>query len=114
MTGIQHWNFPAFNSAARELRALGWSIFNPAESFGGDVELGFTTYLRHDVGVLIECDAIIMLDGWRTSPGAVLEHAVATACGLARYSYLGGGLEPLVSPGRTRRDELATILGVRI
>jgi hypothetical protein len=114
MTGYPHYNFQAFNRAARELRALGWSVFNPAESFDGDITLGFSTYLRHDMKVLVDCDVIILLDGWPASPGARLEHAVATACGLARYTWIDGELLPLETPGKNRREELATLMGVRI
>ncbi len=96
MSGIPEFNFPAFNEAAARLEAVGYTVFNPAqkdeeegldeEAFAtGDhllvQERGFdfrAAYLW-DVSKVIEADAIYMLRGWESSPGAVGEHAVAVA-----------------------------------
>ncbi len=96
MSGYPNFNFSAFFAAEAELRADGWTVFNPAAKDQeidldpvavetGDaklaVEKGFDfreAYLW-DVSKIIEGDAIFMLKGWQFSPGAVGEHAVAVA-----------------------------------
>lgn len=56
-------------------------VFNPG------MEQGFTNwtwcdYMRRDIKNLVECDAILMLRGWRRSPGARIEHYIANKLGL--------------------------------
>lgn len=81
MTGIEDYNFPAFNAAADALRELGYDVTNPADT--GIVE-GWTwsDYLRHDVRVLAECDGLALLDHYWTSTGARLEHKLALDLGM--------------------------------
>ena len=33
--------------------------------------------MGRDISALLECDAVVFLDGWRVSPGCRLEHAAA-------------------------------------
>jgi hypothetical protein len=82
MTGYQDHNYPAFHKAAAEMRALGWEVINPAENHGGNQSLPREDYFRTDIPQLVTCDAILMLNGWRKSKGALLEFAVARACGI--------------------------------
>ena len=96
MTGYKNFNFDAFNEAAAILRDAGWTVFNPAEKesekglddearLTGDaaaaIEKGFDfreVYLW-DVAKVIESGAILMLEGWEKSAGAVGEISVAKA-----------------------------------
>jgi len=82
MTGIEDHNFPAFHAAAERLREAGWDVANPAENFDGRTDLPRETYLRADVALLAQCDAIALLPGWRDSRGARLEYALAQELGL--------------------------------
>lgn len=76
MTGIAEHNFPAFNKAAYDLFVMGYDPVNPADK--GEID-GWTweDYLRHDIELLVKCDAIFMLPGWESSKGAKLERFIA-------------------------------------
>ena len=82
MTGLPEFNYPAFNEATYSLRESGYSVFSPAESFQGDTTLDFTVYMREDIKALLSVDAVIVLEGWENSAGAVTEVLVALSLGL--------------------------------
>ena len=80
MTGIPEYNYPAFNKAAAEWRAVGWEVDNPAEAFGGDTNKTMLEYATRDVDGLRKADAIAMLPGWddKEARGSVWEYVIAT------------------------------------
>jgi hypothetical protein len=101
MTGIPHFNYPAFNAAAARLRAQGHLVFNPAEHdiemFGKDIsnpsgsaeqataDHGFDrrAALKADLSWICDnAEAIALLPGWEKSSGATAEHALAKALNL--------------------------------
>jgi len=83
MTGHADYNFPAFHAAAVRLREAGRAVVNPAENFGGRTDLPRETYLRADVILLAQCEAIAMLPGWQESRGAKLEYLLARELSMA-------------------------------
>lgn len=95
MTGIPEYNFPAFHEAAARLRKSGWTVFNPAESFNGKTDLEWTTYMEHDFRNILESSSVMVLEGWDTALGAVLEVLFAVACGKNVFSLTGYGHERL-------------------
>ncbi len=92
MTGMPDYNFPAFHEAARYFakNCSGWEVMNPAENFGGRTDLSRETYLRADIKMLAECDAIAMLTGWENSRGAKLEYLIACELGLLVFHQANG------------------------
>lgn len=81
MTGIEDYNFPAFNAAAADLTAAGYDVENPADK--GLIEgWDWEDYLRYDIKQLMDCDGIAMLRGWNSSRGARLERDVAEGLGM--------------------------------
>lgn len=106
MTGIPQMNFPAFDAAAKDLRARGYDVVSPAElddpedrtaalaSEDGDINKmgpgrswGF--FLARDVKIIADegIEVIVCLPGWEKSRGARLETFVARLCDLPVCTY---------------------------
>jgi hypothetical protein len=97
MRGIDQFNFPAFHTAAQELRSYGATVVSPAEH---DEEQGFDPTLNSLDGfdlaaalswdltqILHEVDAIALLPGWEASSGVAAEVATARAVGKEVFEY---------------------------
>jgi hypothetical protein len=102
MTGIAHYNFPAFDEAAAKLREAGHTVFNPAEH---DRETGFDAValnlkgteaaehgfslrdaLKADLSWICDnADGIALLPNWQGSKGVRAEVALADALGITAY-----------------------------
>lgn len=94
MTGLPQFNRPAFRAAAAVLRAQGYQVASPAELEGDDRD-PWETWVRKALAMMLTCDAVVFLPGWRLSRGARLEHLVADELGMMRYAYVRGTLVPL-------------------
>lgn len=109
MTGIPQMNFPAFDAAAKDLRARGYDVVSPAElddpedrtaalaSEDGDINKmgpgrswGF--FLARDVKIIADegIEAIVCLSDWYESRGARLETFVARLCDIPIFWYVEG------------------------
>jgi len=84
----------AFGNAANVLRALGWKPINPFEN-GMPEDAHWRAHLKVDLGMLLQCDAIYLLQGWELSKGCKLEFDVATSCGMRVYYEHGNRLEDI-------------------
>lgn len=80
MTGYPVYNRGAFEVAANILRALGHDPVDPGET--ETPGLSWSDYLRADLRLLTDCDAVAVLPGWEASRGAALEVHVAHALGM--------------------------------
>lgn len=90
MSGIESFNFPAFQEAARELTALGLrSIQHTAKGNPPTpaTALPWDHYLREALRMMLGCDAVVVLPGWRESKGARLEVHVALELGMPVVEY---------------------------
>lgn len=106
MTGRREWNYPEFHTAAKALRARGFSIHNPAEHYGGDTTLTRDLYLRAAIVAVLASDFVVVLPDWDYSPGANLEVDIALELGLPIFTYqpTSGRLVPTdVEPREPRR-----------
>lgn len=89
MTGYKDYNYPAFHRVADEWRNLGHDVFCPAENFKGSTEYPWDFYMKEDLRLVMHCDAIVLLDGWSYSRGALMEALVAKTCGLHTFNEHG-------------------------
>lgn len=106
MTGIEDFNFPAFNKQAAELRSVGFHVENPAEH--GVVEgAEWEDYLRHDIAKLATCEIIALMPGWEKSKGANLELDIAKRLGM-KVKVLSGAAVPA---RKTEGEKLRQVLG---
>lgn len=88
MSGLPELNFPAFNEAAKQLRALGHEVANPAEKQEeGNPGMQWIDLMRLDIKMLMDCDAVAALPGWGDSRGARIEVELATALGFLVQPY---------------------------
>lgn len=79
MSGLPNNNVPAFNAAAKKLRAKGFRVVNPAALDDGEPCKTWEECLRRDLRELTKCTDIATLPGWTKSRGALLELHVAKA-----------------------------------
>lgn len=87
MTGINEYNYPAFNRIAEKLRAKGLQILNPAEINQVVPHKKRSDYLRDDIQHLLRCDALILFGDWENSKGALLELANAKELGMDIFIF---------------------------
>lgn len=91
MRGYPDNNHKAFAEAASALRGLGHTVWSPAEE---DMKLGegaADPHLREvfarDVAALVQQDAVVLLDGWGRSHGAVMERHLADVVGISVFYF---------------------------
>lgn len=96
-SGKRLHSFPAFAEASATLQEAGLTVRCPnlAERFNAPhYEEGFDTEatLRHDLEVLMGCDAVVFLAGSWRSADARADYEMARALGLRIFSYHDGAL----------------------
>ena len=92
ITGYENGNREAFVERVRLLTEAGYEAVNPhdcspdhpGECTGRSIDRPhrYGCYLRGDLRVLLDCDAITFLPGWEASPGVRVERTVALGIGL--------------------------------
>lgn len=118
MSGIPAYNYPAFDEAARVLRAAGFEVVTPSElddpetrakalaSPDGKDNTGHTwgEFLARDVKIVADdVNAVALLPGWENSRGAKLEAYVGLCCGHRFYEYLSDEMMVYISPQEVQR-----------
>lgn len=98
MTGIENFNFPAFDAAKLFLEQQGHTVTTPADIdrsfgfYGTDKEVGASLLERMfkaDLDAIFRCDALYMLNGWEQSRGAFVEFSLAKFLG-RKFVYQNG------------------------
>lgn len=77
-------NFKTGSQLAYELNAT--EIVNPLE-LPHVHDKTWRSYMNECIAELVKCDAILMLDGWVNSKGAVIEHKIASLFDLKIYEF---------------------------
>lgn len=80
MTGKPDYNRAAFFRAAEALKKKGCYV--PVHTAWMVDQLSRVDYMRMALQMMLTCDAIYLLKGWKTSLGALQEFSVAQLCGL--------------------------------
>lgn len=95
-----------FRKAEERLKELGWEVINPALEEYDDCfykETGekdkwtpeaWLFYIKRDMDLVSECEAIYLLEGWEQSPGANVEYITAKKFNLAIYFENGNSIIP--------------------
>lgn len=89
VSGLPDHNKPKFAEATRQLKALGFIVRNPLEICaslpeGTDADQ-WVPAMKLCIKTLMDCDHLILLDDWKTSPGAQLEVELAHRMNIAVY-----------------------------
>jgi hypothetical protein len=92
MTGLPDYNYPAFNAEAARLRALGYTVENPAEN-PLPADAPWHMCMRDAIRQMLTCDTVAFLPGWQVSRGANVEIELA---GHLRMAVIESG--GIVSP----------------
>ncbi len=82
MTGLPDYNYPAFNAEAARLRALGYTVENPAEN-PLPADSPWHMCMRDAIRQMLTCDTVAFLPDWRESRGANVEIELAIHLGMA-------------------------------
>ena len=81
ITGIEKQAFDLFMVAENKLSLHGYTVINPM-TLGHQHDKSWANYMKEDIRALLQCDCIYMLDNWKKSKGAKLEHEIAQKLGL--------------------------------
>lgn len=80
MTGLPDHNYPAFNKAADDLRAIGFEPLNPVDvgaRCAPECDHDWQWYMRRTLALLLTADRVALLPGWEDSRGARIERGLA-------------------------------------
>lgn len=94
MTGLPDFNRAAFREAEAALLARGFAVENPA-NIEGDESDPWEIWMRKALVMMLRCSAVVMLDGFQRSKGAMLEFHVAAQLGMPIYAFLPGRLQEI-------------------
>ena len=70
-----------FADAEHKLTRMGYKPYNPTKR-GIVPGYKWEDYMKEDIKVLCDCDAIYLLPNWMDSRGAVMEHDIAKKLGI--------------------------------
>ena len=85
ITGIEGEAAAIFEKAEAEVLKLGFEPVNPMK-INHDHDLSWQSYMKADIKALMNCDGIYLINNWKESKGARIEHRIANRLGMEIYS----------------------------
>lgn len=77
-----------FKAAEQVITDMGHIAINPMVILPYSPELTWENYMVADIKAIFTCDAMLMLENWKNSKGAKIEHAIAQGKGIDVYYSL--------------------------
>jgi hypothetical protein len=82
ISGLSPPEFKAkFQAAQNLLEGLGFEVVNPIKN-GLNIADSWKKHSVRDIELLLDCENILMLDGWQNSVGASIEYDIAVRTGI--------------------------------
>lgn len=82
MTGYPDKNHAAFLEGTKKLAKAGHMVLNPADSWGGRMDIPYEACMKLDIMTLLAAEGVATLEDWEKSKGATCEVMVAECIGL--------------------------------
>lgn len=86
MTGYENFNYDTFNRLGGEWEERGWAVHNPATAYNGSTRLPYRLYMSSAVQLLLQSEAVALIDWWEESSGATMEALIAQRMGMPFYN----------------------------
>lgn len=91
MNGLPDFNYPAFRAMELRLQDRKIDYRSPTQGLPPPQTLTeekpYEFFLRHALRLLLECESVLLLPGWRDSAGATLECEIAGKLDMMRWEY---------------------------
>jgi hypothetical protein len=86
ITGLDYQEtFENFERLENMLIERGYDVVNPMKLCPKNDSWDWVDYMKEDLGALMRCNAIFLMDNWKDSLGARCEYLVAKEMGLKIY-----------------------------
>lgn len=92
MSGIEKYNYPAFQRAVDDFRDVGLKVHSPHEPYARlsaaeHKKNSYESYIKNALLMEMRCDGIILLPGWTRSKGARRELDIALDLNYPAWFY---------------------------
>lgn len=82
ISGLEESVYTAkFQEAEDKLTALDFEVINPVKIVHNH-DNSWLSFMRQDLKAMLDCDGIYMLDNWKDSKGAKIEHDLCVYLGI--------------------------------
>ncbi len=101
VTGYPDFNNTAFGQTRDQLRGAGVKVVCPHDAITGlSSDDEWRSMMRVAIRRLLDCDGLILMRGFISSRGSLIEHSIAMALNMPVYFIDGKYLIPLHDPAK--------------